>query len=48
MIERQQAATQKIIIGKDEIEKMGALTIGDVLGKLPGWQQWLACTGSKY
>lgn len=36
MIERQQAATQKIIIGKDEIEKMGALTIGDVLGKLPG------------
>lgn len=34
--ERQQAATQKIIIGKDEIEKMGALTIGDVLGKLPG------------
>ncbi|MGB4117732.1 MAG: TonB-dependent receptor plug domain-containing protein, partial [Polaromonas sp.] len=34
--ERQQASTQKIIIGKDEIEKMGALTIGDVLGKLPG------------
>lgn len=34
--ERQQAATQKIIIGKDDIEKMGALTIGDVLGKLPG------------
>lgn len=34
--ERKQAATQKIIIGREEIEKMGALTINDVLGKLPG------------
>lgn len=34
--ERKQAATQKIIIDSKEIEKMGALTINDVLGKLPG------------
>lgn len=34
--ERKQSATQKIIIDRQEIEKMGALTINDVLGKLPG------------
>jgi iron complex outermembrane receptor protein len=34
--ERKQSATQKIIIDREEIEKMGALTINDVLGKLPG------------
>jgi iron complex outermembrane receptor protein len=34
--ERRQAATQKVIIDRAEIEKMGALTINDVLGKLPG------------
>jgi iron complex outermembrane receptor protein len=34
--ERKQAATQKIIIDRKEIEQMGALTINDVLGKLPG------------
>jgi iron complex outermembrane receptor protein len=34
--ERKQSATQKIIIDSKEIEKMGALTINDVLGKLPG------------
>lgn len=34
--ERKQSATQKIIIDRHEIENMGALTINDVLGKLPG------------
>lgn len=34
--ERKQAATQKVIIDRQEIEQMGALTINDVLGKLPG------------
>lgn len=34
--ERQQAATQKIIINRQDIEAMGALTINDVMGKLPG------------
>lgn len=34
--ERQQAATQKIIINRQDIENMGALTINDVMGKLPG------------
>lgn len=34
--ERRQAATQKIIINRQDIENMGALTINDVLGKLPG------------
>ncbi|MDP2751630.1 MAG: TonB-dependent receptor [Rhodocyclaceae bacterium] len=34
--ERKQSATQKIIVTREEIEKMGALTINDVLGKLPG------------
>lgn len=34
--ERRQAATQKIIINREDIENMGALTISDVMGKLPG------------
>jgi iron complex outermembrane receptor protein len=34
--ERRQAATQKVIINRQDIENMGAMTIGDVLGKLPG------------
>jgi outer membrane receptor for ferrienterochelin and colicins len=34
--ERRLAATQKLIIGREEIAAMGALTIGDVMGKLPG------------
>lgn len=34
--ERRDAATQKIIINRADIEAMGVLTIGDVLGKLPG------------
>lgn len=34
--DRREAATQKIIINRADIEAMGALTIGDVLGKLPG------------
>jgi iron complex outermembrane receptor protein len=36
MAERREAATQKIIIGREEIDNMGALTINDVMGKLPG------------
>jgi len=34
--ERHQAATQKVIINREDIENMGALTISDVMGKLPG------------
>lgn len=34
--ERHQAATQKVIINRQDIENMGALTISDVMGKLPG------------
>ena len=34
--ERRESATQKVIIDRADIEKMGALTIGDVMGKLPG------------
>lgn len=34
--ERRDAATQKVIIGRKEIESLGVLTIGEVLGKLPG------------
>lgn len=34
--ERRQAATQRVIIDRQNIEAMGALTIGDVMGKLPG------------
>ncbi|MDP2879182.1 MAG: TonB-dependent receptor plug domain-containing protein, partial [Sulfuricella sp.] len=34
--ERRQAATQKVIINRQDIENMGALTISDVMGKLPG------------
>ena len=34
--ERRDAATQKVVIGRKEIESLGVLTIGEVLGKLPG------------
>ena len=34
--ERREAATQKVIITRTDIENMGALTISDVMGKLPG------------
>lgn len=34
--ERRQAATQKVIIETKDIENMGALTVSDVMGKLPG------------
>lgn len=34
--ERRQAATQKVIVTRQDIENMGALTISDVMGKLPG------------
>lgn len=34
--ERREAATQKIIINRRDIDNMGALTINDVMGKLPG------------
>jgi iron complex outermembrane receptor protein len=34
--ERRDSATQKIIIGREDIDNMGALTINDVMGKLPG------------
>lgn len=34
--ERRNSATQKIVIGRKEIDNMGALTINDVMGKLPG------------
>lgn len=34
--ERRQAATQKVVINRQDIEAMGALTISDVMGKLPG------------
>lgn len=34
--ERREAATQKVIIGNKDIENMGALTVSDVMSKLPG------------
>lgn len=34
--ERRESATQKVIISTRDIENMGALTVSDVLGKLPG------------
>jgi outer membrane receptor for ferrienterochelin and colicins len=34
--ERRASATQKIIINRQDIDNMGALTINDVMGKLPG------------
>jgi iron complex outermembrane receptor protein len=36
LLDRREAATQKVVIGTKEIENMGALTIGDVISKLPG------------
>lgn len=34
--ERRLNATQKIIVTREDIDNMGALTVGDVMGKLPG------------
>lgn len=34
--ERREATTQKVILDRKEIEKMSVMTIGEVLGKLPG------------
>src|SRR3989338_4441791 len=34
--ERREATTQKIMLERKEIENMGVMTIGEVLGKLPG------------
>jgi iron complex outermembrane receptor protein len=34
--DRRQAATQKVTISTKDIENMGALTVSDVMGKLPG------------
>ncbi|MDD2701939.1 MAG: TonB-dependent receptor plug domain-containing protein, partial [Sideroxydans sp.] len=34
--ERRDATTQKVIVGRKDIANMGVMTIGEVLGKLPG------------
>ncbi|MEQ1533474.1 MAG: TonB-dependent receptor [Sideroxydans sp.] len=34
--ERREATTQKVVLDRKEIEKMSAMTVGDVLTKLPG------------
>jgi iron complex outermembrane receptor protein len=34
--QRRDAATQKVIVGRKEIENLGVMTVGEVLGKLPG------------
>lgn len=34
--ERREAATQKVVMDRKEIENMGVMTVGEVLGKLPG------------
>lgn len=36
MAERRESTTQKVVIDRKEIEKMSVMTIGEVLGKLPG------------
>lgn len=36
IVERREAATQKIMLERKDIENMGVMTIGEVLGKLPG------------
>lgn len=36
LAERREALTQKVIVSRKEIEDMGVITIGEVLGKLPG------------
>jgi iron complex outermembrane receptor protein len=36
LAERRAAPTQKVIVTREDIENMGALTISDVMGKLPG------------
>jgi len=34
--ERREATTQKVVMDRKEIEKLSVMTIGEVLGKLPG------------
>lgn len=34
--ERRNAASQKTVVGRKELDDLGALTVGEVLGKLPG------------
>lgn len=34
--ERREATTQKVVVTRQDIEAMGALTVGDVMSKLPG------------
>lgn len=34
--ERRDATTQKVIMERKDIENLGVMTIGEVLGKLPG------------
>lgn len=34
--ERREAATQKVVLEKKDIENLGVMTIGEVMGKLPG------------
>lgn len=34
--ERRESSTQKVVMDRKEIEKMSVMTIGEVLGKLPG------------
>ncbi len=42
--ERRDSTTQKIVLERKEIENLGVMTIGEVLGKLPGVE--LGATGS--
>lgn len=44
LTERREATTQKVVVERKEIENMGVMTIGEVLGKLPGVE--LASGGS--
>jgi iron complex outermembrane receptor protein len=34
--ERRDSTTQKVVLGRKEIEDLGVMTVGEVLGKLPG------------
>ncbi|MBU0620854.1 MAG: TonB-dependent receptor [Gammaproteobacteria bacterium] len=36
MAERRDATTQKVILNRKDIENLGVMTVGEVLGKLPG------------
>jgi iron complex outermembrane receptor protein len=42
--ERREATTQKVVLERKDIENLGVMTIGEVLGKLPGVE--LGATGS--